>query len=641
MPDQPSTKTRQASPETTRAVATRPETWNEAEGSVEVVFSTGARALKRDWRTGYVYLEDLPLEGMDLSELNAGAHVLRAHETWGLESILGSVVPGTARIENGEAIARVKLSRTARDAETTDKIRQGLIRKWSYAYQRNGEPVISKDEATGHEVRTWASHTPYEISPVPVPADAGTGTRSRDTEDSSMADHEHEDGGARNGNQVDDEALRAAREEGAKAEAARQKDIRAIAQKLRLPDEDVRQFVDDPAVGVEAFRAKAIDLAAARADASPTHPQVDVTRDASETRARALEAAIEFRAGGLRELPEIGREYRGLTLLQLAAVCLEGQGQRTRGRDQHEIAQMALHSRGTRAGAHTTSDFPSLTANVMNKVLRAERPEKADYDWFRKIGTRNDFKDFKPRSAVQLSGLGVLPVVLAGAEYVSITMEEEGEQAVAIKFGAEFPLTMELLIDDDLGGLLRLVRAFGRSARITESAYAADLLLVPQTMRYDNVALFHASAHANLSTDTGLATPARLGELDTMLREQTDGNGETVGEGAQFLLAPPAKRTGIEQLYSPHYVPATPADAMTVDIPKENRLYVPRFAGSTLYILATGDPSAFEYGNLQGEGGAVVTSYPTEKSDSLIYHGRDIFGARVLDHRAFAKNVGA
>ena len=621
--------------ETLRSASVVPSTWDDEDNSVEVVFSTGADALKYDWRRDEVYVERLPLDGMDLSELNSGAHVLRAHDSSSLDAVLGSVVPDSARIANDEAIARVRFSDQPSDAEIVAKVKSGVIRRWSYGYRRNGTPATSTDEESGLQVRTWESHTPYELSPVPVPADGRTGTRN--SQENNPMESEKTTPVVETV-QPDEDALREARVEGARAEAQRQSEIRGIASKLKLEETDIRSFVEDADCTVESFRTAAIDLVAERADALPTHPQhsgIVVTRDAGDVQMDGLRAALESRLVPGTELPEYAQDFRGSSLLDIAKARLEMSGVRTRGRTNIEVAEMALH---TRAGGHTTSDFPYLLANSLNKVLRAQRAMLDDYLWYEKLATRNDFRDFKVRSQVSLSGLGVLPEVPEGAEYVSVTMDEAREQYSAVKYGAEFPLTLEMLVNDDLGAFLRLVQKFGRSAVITNSAVARGLLTAPQTMG-DGVALFHAD-HANLSTSGGAPDVDKLDELDAMLRAQTDGNGEVIGLPGRYIIAPGTLRKGIEQLYSDRWQPTDAADALVTDIPKENRIYIPGLTG-TAYFMGSGDPSAMEFGFLAGEGGPVVTSYMEEKSDSVVYHGRNVFGVRILDASAFASNPGA
>lgn len=118
-----------------RAATTLPETWDEDTRSIELVFSTGARATKFDKRRGIPWIEDLPLRGMDVSELNVGAHVLRVHGLdpktgEGLDAVIGSVVPGTVRVvSDTDARARITLSRAPSKADVVQDIRDGAIRQ--------------------------------------------------------------------------------------------------------------------------------------------------------------------------------------------------------------------------------------------------------------------------------------------------------------------------------------------------------------------------------------------------------------------------------------------------------------------------------------------------------------------------------
>ena len=79
--------------------------------SVEVIWSTGAR-VRRAALFGEPHDEELSMapEHVRLERLNAGAPFLKVHEAHDLDAVIGSVVPGSARIENGQGIARIRLS---------------------------------------------------------------------------------------------------------------------------------------------------------------------------------------------------------------------------------------------------------------------------------------------------------------------------------------------------------------------------------------------------------------------------------------------------------------------------------------------------------------------------------------------------
>jgi hypothetical protein len=78
-----------------------------------------------------------------LDRLNAGAPFLKVHETGTLDAVIGSVVPGSARIENGRnqvtapiflLVSQVKLPKRLdldRDAEwALDSVPGLIVGKW-------------------------------------------------------------------------------------------------------------------------------------------------------------------------------------------------------------------------------------------------------------------------------------------------------------------------------------------------------------------------------------------------------------------------------------------------------------------------------------------------------------------------------
>ena len=152
--------------------------FNETENSVEVVWSTGADVERLD-EYGNVFVERL-LMGADnvrLGRLNAGAPFLDTHTSKSLSNVIGSVVNGSARIEGSEGIALVRLSSAASDADTVQKIKEGVIKNLSVGYWIHSS-VRTDGEDGGPdivEVRDWE---PLEISAVPIPADPGAQIRS-------------------------------------------------------------------------------------------------------------------------------------------------------------------------------------------------------------------------------------------------------------------------------------------------------------------------------------------------------------------------------------------------------------------------------------------------------------------------------
>jgi hypothetical protein len=627
--------TRDGIPIETRDAHFRAASYNADNRTIKVSLGTGAPVQRYDWMTGTRYVEVLSLEPghVRLGRLNGGAPFLESHQSYNVKAVVGRFVEDSAAVEDGELVGTVRLSQADRNRDTVRDIIDGILANTSVGYAVHRWDVAK--DASGVETRTAIDWEPYEGSIVPIPADPTGGVRSADD---GIPPAPVVEAGTRATTEVQvmDEqqvkaATEAAREEGARAEAERRKGIEALAAKFKdLDAEKVRALVDDPATDVATAGKRLLDLVAER-DAKG--PRIEVTRDEGDTFIRAAEEAIEVKCGVRREFTDLGKSCRGMTLVDLARGFLRLKGINARGMVPHEVASLAMRA----VAGHTTSDFPLLFANVGNKKLRAAYGIAPEYGWWKDLGQRVDFADFKTRYINKMNGLGVLATVAEGAEYQGVTQTEARESVTPVKKGGEFRLTLEMVTNDDLNAFARQAQEFGFACSVTEAAMVLALFTTPQTMG-DSIALFHSS-HANLSTSGGVPDLTKIGELDGFLRNATDGNSHVIGRAAKIGLFPVSVLTTVEQLYSDRYSPTVATNAPTVPLERENRRYVPGL--TTKWFLCTGNPLSLEYGWLQGEGGPVVTTYEMERADSLIFHCRDVFNAVVVDYQSFASNPGA
>lgn len=157
--------------------------FNEEARTVDLIFSTGAAVERFDWMSGKRYLEKLAItpDALRLERLNAGAPLLDSHSAWSVADQLGAVVPGTARIEKGKALATVKFSGRAAVQDILQDVRDGIIRSVSVGYRVH---KFEEEEAKGNKlpVRTAVDWEPYEISMVSMPADTGAKVRREGVE---------------------------------------------------------------------------------------------------------------------------------------------------------------------------------------------------------------------------------------------------------------------------------------------------------------------------------------------------------------------------------------------------------------------------------------------------------------------------
>jgi phage head maturation protease len=182
--DLPTTSTRDhqnvSLPLQVRAASVASGTINAEARTVEVVWTTGARVARYSFMDG-PYQEELDTDpkAVRLGRLNAGGPVLDSHNADGLDSVIGVVVPGTAKLAKGEGRAKVRF---ARDDERADaiwrKVEQGIIRAVSVGYRVHR--FIESKAKDGSKILRAVDWEPFEISFVAVGADAAAGVRAEE-----------------------------------------------------------------------------------------------------------------------------------------------------------------------------------------------------------------------------------------------------------------------------------------------------------------------------------------------------------------------------------------------------------------------------------------------------------------------------
>jgi HK97 family phage prohead protease len=604
-------------PRQTRGAEVNITSFNAADNTIEVCWTTGATVRRRSWLDG-LYDEELVVgaENVRLERLNAGAPFLNTHDDYDLESVLGAVVPGSARIENGKGYARVKLSSAEDVADAVTKIKEGTVRNISVGYAIH---KVEKTEADDGSVPVWrvVDWEPQEISAVPIPADAGAQVRnahnlfpcivtgddaattaapaattendtmtiksnggaaenSGPTEEQTRAAAEAET--QRLNAQTTETATRAATEAAAgavKADRKRQKDIRELGARLKLD----AKFVDEHALGdtsMEEFRKLAIDAVAERAEKAEkekgtTSVTIEVTRDEQQTEGDAMVEYILARHNAIgsdgRPVPmtERANMFRGSHAVDLAKRTLEWRGQNIRGMTQDEIVARALtpldagvHYRS--GGLMATSDLPNILAAVANKTLLAAY--QAAPQTFR-IWTRGiQLPDFKVYNMLRRGETPQLAKVNEHGEFKRGSIKESKETLQLATYGVVVGVTRQVIINDDLGALVSIPSDFAQSSATLESDIVYGILLSNPTLNQDATAVFHAN-HGNLAAAGSAIDITPLGAGRSKMAKQLGVDGvTTLNLQPEFVLVPPELINRAEQLLLANIQPATNASAI-------------------------------------------------------------------------------
>lgn len=659
MPDPaPALETRAVNaPTMLRAADVRPASYQEADNSIEVVWSIGAAGLRFDWLDGQHYVEELSMEpsAIRLGRLNAGACLLDSHSTYSLSSVLGSVVPGSVRIENGEGLCRVRLARTPDVADTVAKIIDGHIRSLSVSYNVFEFQRTEREGEYPHMLATdWE---PVELSFVTVPFDAAAQVRQRSA--AQGGEHPCTIRGAaapNTENTMPDPVIVPAADPAPVVQPVADPSPAPVIENRSAPTVTATvifercarstdlgdTFARELIVRNEATPLTAIDFERAISDRlidARALPVIDARAGRSGTEndgyRRAIEAAVILRADPNATVPEAdaaaAREFRGMSMMEMARDYCTRTGIGVFGGNKLEIAGAAL---GLRYGAHTTSDFANALSNAAGKRVRAA------YDiapqTFGPIVTRGTLPDFKDTNIIGLGDAPSLLLVRENAEFTYGAMSDTGMSYKLQTYGRIIAITRQALINDDKRLFSRIPTQFGFKARDLESDLVWGIIISNPTMG-DGFTLF-STQHGNLGTGAAI-TVASVTAGRTAMAQQKSAEGGFITVRPVFLVVGPAKQTEAEQFLTT--VTAAQTSNVNPFAGKLQLIVEPRITDNSWYLIA--DPSAIdtiELSHLEGQEGVFIETQAGFDVDGIKTKARLDVGAATIDFRGFYRNPG-
>jgi hypothetical protein len=288
-----------------------------------------------------------------------------------------------------------------------------------------------------------------------------------------------------------------------------------------------QELIDDEKVDLAAARAKIIEkMASGGTQEKPTHTAnagVQVGADETDKFRDAVSTGIALRSAQVQEKdfkPEAvsaAREFRGMSLLDIARLCLERAGIKTNGLDSRTIAKLALAA-SRAAQTSSTSDFPVLLENVMNKVLLNNYV--AVQDTWRKFCFIGSVSDFRAHKRLRMGSFSTLDSIGENGELKNKPISDaESNSISAATKGNLINISRNMIINDDLQAFTRLTAMLGRAAARSIEVDVYALLTANPTMG-DGVALFHAS-HGNLNTAAAMSA-VEFDKLRVAMAKQVD-----------------------------------------------------------------------------------------------------------------------
>ncbi|MCX7062839.1 MAG: Clp protease ClpP [Gammaproteobacteria bacterium] len=334
-----------------------------------------------------------------------------------------------------------------------------------------------------------------------------------------------------------------------------------------------------------------------------------------------------------------GNRFRGMNLHDIARDCLEEAGGYRRGMNRKDVIQAAI--------THTTSDFPNIFENALNKMLLDGFALQApSWPRFAKVGS---LTDFRPHIRYRAGSIGDLEVRQQNGEFKSLTLSDaERETITAVNRGGILNVSYEMIVNDDMSVFTEAARMLGQSAARTLDKAVFALFALNSgngpTMG-DGKALF-AAEHNNIAATGARPTVTSIEAARVLMASQLDVSGNDYLDLRPDRFLGPLS-TGGE---------ARAVNNSTFDPDATNKLQrfnivgnlltdiidTPRLSGNAWYLLANPNQEpVFEVGFLDGQ-----QEPQFEQEDAFSQHGMKWrvnypFGVAAIGWRGIVRNPGA
>jgi hypothetical protein len=450
-----------------------------------------------------------------------------------------------------------------------------------------------------------------------------------------------------------------------KAHDDRRKTIVAHCMVAKLERSFADALVDDPSVTVEIAQERIIrKMASQPLGGAVEGSSFSVTESEHDKFMAQASAGLVQRCfqGQIKKqkAPDVqgAEHFRNLGLYRLAEACVRRMGVNPEHHNKGDIVRIAmghpgitgrLNIRRSSDVYHTSGSFSSLLLDAANKTLTASYVE-APYTWDQWVRQAQSVDDFKNINRISLGESPNLEVVPEGKDYPEGKVVDQRKSYKIEKYGKEFTVTWETVINDDLDALSRIPAMHGSAARRTQEKAIYDVFLSNPLMP-DGFNLFSAShtSGTNLSGGAGAPSKTTLDKAFEVMGKQKGLNSDVfLGLTPSILLVPLAYAgTALELVNSTASVESEKNSGVSNLYgrggARQLRVVASPYldANNSTNWYAVADNSLIdtvEISFLSGEESPVLESDYNIRNDSYIYTVRQSFAAAVIEHRGIFAN---
>jgi phage head maturation protease len=653
--------------------------------TVDVIFGTETPYLRYGWEGPFNEVLSFDASHVRMDRLNSGAApLLDNHDRYsGTKSVLGVV--DNARIEGRQGMATVRFSKNSDEAERVFKdVQDGILKGISvgyrvYKYEKEKQvAVVGQPEPVPTlKAIDWE---PMEISIAPVPADYKSVVRNADDDHEVQIINSNTDmkrdqiiallekrGIAVDANATDEELLATleramnptpapapaaapaapaaaapapatpdAARTAAEAERTRATEITALCRKHGVEDAQLQKCLADGTT-VDGVRAAILEKFVGN---DPNKGAgVQVRKDERDTLIKRQTDALVIRSGEVNrdtitaDMADGAREFRHMTLLDMAKDSLERAGEKITGLSKMEIVGRAITS--------SSSDFPVILEGTNRRILLANYEAVAD-TW-RRICSTGSVSDFRDHKRLRMGSLSNLDTVNENAEFKNKAIPDGDFEKISAKTkGNIINVSRQMIVNDDLNAFARLSAMLGRAAARSIEVDVYALLLANPNMQ-DGNPLFHSS-HGNIGAGSALTVTGLDADRVLMAQQKDPSGNDFLDIRPSVLLVPVSLEGSAKVLNQSQYDPDANNKLQRPNIVAglfSDVVSTARLTGTTRYLFA--DPNVepvLEVAFLDGVQTPFLDSEEGFTVDGMKWKIRLDYGVGAIGWRGVVRNAG-
>ena len=409
----------------------------------------------------------------------------------------------------------------------------------------------------------------------------------------------------------------------------------AVAERTGVPGATVAQIVADTG-DMETALDRLTSIWAKMGDSDtpmPGAPTARILRDERDTIKAGMEGAIVAQLSRRSPDDDRARPFMASSLVEMAAHCAGYTGPLRTVSDRENVLRMATHS---------TSDFPAIFENALNKQLEARYREAEPT--YRRIAGRRTFNDFRPHNFVRAGDFPSMQPIGEGGEIKYGTLSDNKEVVAVNSYAIAVRISRQMMVNDDMDALAQVIADRGRAVARDEDRFFYEMMLSGSNA--DGPSLLETTRQVFNTTDgtkAGTAAAITVSSLSTgraNMMKQKSLDGSLLSIPPRVLLVGPDKMTEAQQIVAP--IQAAQSSNVNPFSGALDIVATARIVGNAWYLFADpADVTVFVYGFLSGFEAPRMRMDEPFGQQGMAFSLEHDFGCGAIDFRGGYKNAGA